>query len=662
MEFRIAEIVLWPKKPVSGIRRVRFELDKINVITGQSQTGKSALGAIVDYCLGSGKCTIPVGIIREKTAWFGVVVQVEGGQLLLARREPGAQDQTGDMYLDEGDTVTIPKVPLTNINVDAVKARLDHMSRLPNVAVEEGKEGTYRGRPSFRDMAAFNFLPQHIVANPYTLFYKADTHQHQEKLKSIFPLVLGAVTSRTLMLQSELADVRRELQRQRTDLDRRRAAVQGWLSELRTSYSVARELGLLADSPPAREEWPTATYVSHLRAVASRMEADNLPKIPLGGSAEAVKQLGALRERELETSRLLADQRYKLQQLEALGRSANDYHLAIQSQNDRIGGVGWFARMIDERKASCPFCESERPLVAAQARGMVEAAGSLERASIAADNASIVIDRELTDTKRSLRALEEQLNHLREHRRLLESKTAEARQQRHTLGQVYRFVGRLEQSLANYDLAEPEGELTKVVMALEARAKALEAQLRIQSVRRLTDRALLSISRSARRYAAIVGVEKPDASVHLDIKNLTVRVAAAAGRFDYLWEIGSGANWMGYHLAIFLALHEHFLTQPFSPVPRFLMIDQPSQVYFPERWPEDPDPDTGNIPLGVVLKDRDLEGVNKIFQTLAAGISSMNGQLQIIVTDHAGEMTWSGVDNVNLVANWRGEALIPDEW
>ena len=33
---------------------------------------------------------------------------------------------------------------------------------------------------------AFTFPPQNIVANPDVLFFKADTFEHREKLKSIF--------------------------------------------------------------------------------------------------------------------------------------------------------------------------------------------------------------------------------------------------------------------------------------------------------------------------------------------------------------------------------------------------------------------------------------------------------------------------------------------
>jgi len=41
------------------------------------------------------------------------------------------------------------------------------------------------------------------------------------------------------------------------------------------------------------------------------------------------------------------------------------------------------------------------------------------------------------------------------------------------------------------------------------------------------------------------------------------------------------------------------------------------------------------------------------------------GQFQVIVTEHAGSITWQGIENVHLVANWReghDDFLIPAEW
>ena len=54
----------------------------------------------------------------------------------------------------------------------------------PEEAIDDSSWGN--AAPSFRDMAAFNFQPQHIIANPYTLFFKADTTEHREKLKVVF--------------------------------------------------------------------------------------------------------------------------------------------------------------------------------------------------------------------------------------------------------------------------------------------------------------------------------------------------------------------------------------------------------------------------------------------------------------------------------------------
>ena len=109
MYFQIKEIILWPKNPSFNPRYLSFELGKVNVISGASRTGKSAIIPIIDYCLGSDKCTIPVNTIRDSCEWFGIVVQTVVGQKLFARREPGGLKTTGDMFVLEGSQLNIPE-------------------------------------------------------------------------------------------------------------------------------------------------------------------------------------------------------------------------------------------------------------------------------------------------------------------------------------------------------------------------------------------------------------------------------------------------------------------------------------------------------------------------------------------------------------------------
>ena len=58
MNMKIRNIILWPKNHLKSIRNIEFDPSKINIITGDPQTGKSALIHIIDYCLGMDRFTL----------------------------------------------------------------------------------------------------------------------------------------------------------------------------------------------------------------------------------------------------------------------------------------------------------------------------------------------------------------------------------------------------------------------------------------------------------------------------------------------------------------------------------------------------------------------------------------------------------------------------
>lgn len=91
MKFQIKSVILWPRDTSKMLRRVDFRCGQLNVISGVSRTGKSAIIPIIDYCLGSDKCTIPTGIIRDSTEWFGIIVMTNEGEKLFARRDGSFQ-------------------------------------------------------------------------------------------------------------------------------------------------------------------------------------------------------------------------------------------------------------------------------------------------------------------------------------------------------------------------------------------------------------------------------------------------------------------------------------------------------------------------------------------------------------------------------------------
>jgi hypothetical protein len=90
-------------------------------------------------------------------------------------------------------------------------------------------------------------------------------------------------------------------------------------------------------------------------------------------------------------------------------------------------------------------------------------------------------------------------------------------------------------------------------------------------------------------------------------------------------------------------------------------MDQPSQVYFPQKSAR-----KNNVELAddIVLEDEDKEAVRKIFTTLSKYINDTKSNIQIIVMEHADEDIWGEIENINLVERWRGNniKLVPIEW
>lgn len=183
MNFTINSIILWPRNIEHSPRCLSFDSEAVNIITGASRTGKSALIPIIDYCLGSDKCAIPVDIIRDACSWFGVLFDMANEQMLLCRREPGNKGSTDDMFLLRDKEITIPEHIEKNANVTSIKNMLNELFGMSFLELDPDT-GVFR--PSYRDFMAFLFQPQNIVANADVLFYKADTMEHRKKLIDVY--------------------------------------------------------------------------------------------------------------------------------------------------------------------------------------------------------------------------------------------------------------------------------------------------------------------------------------------------------------------------------------------------------------------------------------------------------------------------------------------
>lgn len=219
-----------------------------------------------------------------------------------------------------------------------------------------------------------------------------------------------------------------------------------------------------------------------------------------------------------------------------------------------------------------------------------------------------------------------------------------------------RIVGRVSLFLETY---RPDDDL----IALENRVedlRALVAQLEAESGADDTTERLASImniiSNRISRYVQELEAEFSQFPFRLDLSQLTV-VADRPERPVPMNKTGGGANHLAYHLGAMLALH-YFASKNRKPIPSFLFLDQPTQVYFPSEQIYK----SASGSIEETERDSDLEKVRRLFAMLYRFATEEAPGFQIIVTEHA-NLRDEWFQNSIVEVPWtKPPALIPDNW
>lgn len=647
MKLQILRLVLWPKNG-GKIREVEFTPGAVNVISGSSKAGKSAVIPIIDYCLASERCAIPVGTIRKTCAWFGILVDTDEGLKLLARAEPGNQRSTDDMFILEGERVEIPdNITKKNANRDGVKEILNRLSGLPNMGFEGDVRYGFKTRPSFRDLMAFTFQPQNIVANPDVLFYKADTSGHREKLKEIFPFILGAVTSETLMSTWEMKELQRQSKQLQAELKSLFDASARLRADARSWFYQAREYGLVAVDAQLSEDWAIA--VEQLNSILEKSSRD--ASHTFEGIQTSVNIIYGLKKREEVIATNLYRGRQRLNELTQIKKDADAYLDSLDTIKERLSLSAWLQRMVGTGSNNVVGSSLSA------SRELDELCTALSEIETLARETPVVsasVESELVRLRNSVRTDAEELESIRAEIKSIEALDLQAKGQALRLTDIDRYLGRLQEAVKNYKAAHADTGLSEKLKDIEAKIADLEPKISVDQIRDKTRQILNTLSDYCRKITPQLDAEWKEARISLSITDLAVKVRHE-GRDDFLWEVGSGANWLAYHVAMLLALQQLFMSKKNveHPVPHFLIFDQPSQVYFPVKRAAKTEEDEHE------LDDEDRKAVRKVFLALAKAVNASDGRLQIIVLDHADEFVWGKIPGVVLTEEWRDKKLVP---
>ena len=643
MSLQIVKLILYSRG--DEIREVAFRTGKLNIITGASKTGKSAIIDIVDYCTGRSECNVAAGVIRNRVGWYALLFQMGNGQIFIARRNPEPGERTsGDIYMERGSTINPPPKSelFKNTTVTAVEKFL---GAAIGISENEHRPPAPTRDPleaNFRHALLFSFQDQNDIDSKQRLFHRQGEDFMSQAIKDTLPYFLGAVDEDRLLKQAQLEQARRDLRQLERQFREAEALDSSTFPRATALLDEAKQVGLI-------DERTTALTYEAVLVILRRIASDTRVRedLVVGDGEDVLAGLRAERQAlRTDLERVNAE----IRSTRTFTSETTGYEREAKEQRARLSAVGLIKS--DGHDASyCPVCESQlaapAPTVVQIERSLKDLSEQLE--AVEAENPRLQL--RLVALQSEEAALEDRL---RENQQRIAARMREneiLRVQQDTFILRARTTGKISQYVDTASTADTSSALIAVIGGARARVAALERELDLEATLEKLNTFLNIIGRYMTEYSQGLELEHRGSQLRLDIRNLTVVADTLNGPVP-LFRMGSGENWVGYHVLAHLALHKWF-RQKDRPVPGFIIFDQPSQAHYPPEQDAD-----GSIDA---LADEDRTAVLQLFKLVSDAAAELAPNLQIIVLDHA-DLKREWFESA-VVERWRqGEKLVPPSW
>lgn len=634
---QIKELVLYGYN--GKVRHLPFSIGKVNIIPGRSKSGKSAVGDIIEYCLGGNSCNIADGVVREHVAWYGLLLQFPNDRVFVARKNPDSgQQTTGLCYIEIGEKL---EVPLTctftsNINIEGIEEILS--SRLGiSENLHKPAEGQSRAALSanIRHTLFYCFQGQDEIAAKNHLFHRQAEDFITQAIKDTLPYFLGVVDDKSLSLEYERGLLKRKLTIEKRKLEENRALMGSGTERAIKLIGEAHQVGLITDTESIDYTDYNALY-KHLN--------NTTLWIPDDTKSTGMDRLSFLQTQLRQANDELHNIDFTISEAKVFSGETSGFTDEANHQKKRLESIGLF-ESLDFNPENCPLCSAKLEYA-------LPSVAALKKSITDLDQAISNVTKERPKLLSYIDSLEQERQHKRELIRSLETEIDGLYEQEESAQKIRdlnsrraKVIGRISLWLESVKNDFNSQQQSQLIEDLANRIYEIDEQLSVNAIEERKQSALSRIQIDMTTWAKVLELEHCNNPYRLDLNKVTV-VVDKPERPVPLKQLGSGSNWVGVHLITYFALHKFFI-EGNRPVPGFIFIDQPSQVYFPSETDE--------------LRT-DWEEVNKIYQFIYERVLDLKGKLQVIIVDHA------NLDNENFrkntIESWLStdNNLIPNDW
>lgn len=622
----------------NGQRRdLEFKVQGLNVITGQSSTGKSALSEIIEYCMGRSTFNVPEGVIRDKVAWFAVIYQFPQEQVLIAKPTPrGASCSTAMQR--RGAQLIVPGFDelVANTDDDAIVVLLSRLLGIPenrtDVAIEHSRE-SYDA--NVKHTYHYLFQKQGIVANKDQLLYRQNEPFQPQAIRDTLPILLGVSSRERYELEAKLKLAQRELKVNTKRLEQARSVIDFSQQQAIGLFSEAKVAGVLDSSVVQDGEY---VVIDALRSVLRWK-----PATAAGDDGYRISRL------EEELSQMRKDRRetqLKIDAARQFSKKSSGFEAEAAEQMDRLASIRAFPKSPLTGEWQWPFCEENLALESPVAKVLLSELATLDAEMRILSGQRPKLEAYLTGQEieveeivAAIKAKEAELSAAIATNEIISQMGTRNHAAAHVVGRISLF---LEGLVPDEEIAQHQAENRR----LKFKVDELEKKIGVDTSNERLTSILNNISSHISQYICVFKAEFSVFPARFDLNSLTI-IFDRPDRPVPMSRTGGGENHLAYHLSALLALHL-FAAENNCPIPRFLLIDQPTQVYFPsEKVYKDAD---GSVQK-TEAADADLVAVRRLFELLLKFTQKDVPGFQLIVTEHA-----------NLREAWFQEALVEEPW
>jgi hypothetical protein len=639
---QIKSLIFYNKQ---GEKRIlSFEIGKVNIITGESKTGKTAIIDVVNYCLGSEACNVSEGVIRQNVEWFAILLQYEQEEIFIARQNPNSlgQASTQYIYFANADKVEIPELGKLQNNSDIVTLK-EFFTKKLFIAEFTNKPTSGTRDPlavNFKHSRFYSYQPQDLIAQRNFLFYNQSDPFVALSIKDTLPYFLGAIREDSMKIEQEIANKKRELSRLERDLKEFERLKNDGSQKIFELVNEAKQLNLISADRIADDA--TQAFDALNEALTWEQTANEIAQ----GENENLKKL---LEEKSKLEKELSRKRDDLKAVNAFIKQTSDYSTEVTQQKARLESIKLFEGTEAELH-NCPLCsqyiESEIPSIAAINKSLSDLSENLTTTISERPKLGQYVERLTLEQDNLKKQIEIRLNGIKTI--YLEHQQAKQKDLNLRRGKT---IGKISFFLESFNAVEEDTSVKRKIEQLLVEITALEKVVGSEEKEERLNSILNQINIQMTNWSKNLDLEYQEAPIRFDIKKLTI-FADTPTKSIPLSQTGSGANWIAYHLLIHFALHKHFVKAN-RPVPRFLILDQPSQAYYP--------PDKDAELKGKLATSSDETAVKQIYDFILLVTKELSPHFQVIITDHA-KLNYPEFTE-SIIEEWRnGNKLIPVSW